>query len=251
MGPVCQRIMPATCADISGGSGWGDGQVLRKSVLLGGEGGPVAAGRDEITTTGQRPGPLGPTGFDIVGFAASAGGVNALMEVLGGLPADFPAAVIIVQHLDPRHRSLMAEIIGRHSELKVKQAEENDKILPGCVYIAPPNLHLLISRSRTLTLTDSEMVHFVRPSADLLFESLATAYRDRAIAVVLSGSGADGSMGVTAVKKTGGTVIAQDQATSEFYGMPGAAVATGNVDFVLPLDEIAGALVKLVKEEGK
>jgi two-component system chemotaxis response regulator CheB len=145
----------------------------------------------------------------------------------------------------------MAEVLGRHCKLKVTQAEADDEILPGHVYVAPPNHHLLISPARTLVLTDTELVHFVRPSADLLFESLATAYKERAVAVVLTGSGSDGALGVTAVKKMGGTVIAQDQATSEFPGMPAAAVATGNVDFVLPIGEIANALVKLVRDGGK
>ena len=89
-------------------------------------------------------------------------------------------------------------------------------------------------------------MHFVRPSADLLFESVAASYKERVIAVVLSGTGSDGSMGVKAVKKMGGTVIVQDEQSAEFYGMPGAAMQTGCVDFVLPLDEIASALVTLV-----
>ena len=95
-------------------------------------------------------------------------------------------------------------------------------------------------------MTQSEMVHFVRPSADLLFESVAASFKDRAIAVVLTGSGSDGKMGVMAIKKMGGTVIAQDEATSEFFGMPSSAIQSGNVDFVLPLGEIASALVTLV-----
>jgi two-component system chemotaxis response regulator CheB len=89
-------------------------------------------------------------------------------------------------------------------------------------------------------------VHFVRPSADLLFESVAASYRERAIAVVLTGSGSDGSMGVKAIKKMGGTVVAQDERSAEFPGMPGAAIHSGSVDFVLPLEEIAPALVTLV-----
>jgi two-component system chemotaxis response regulator CheB len=89
-------------------------------------------------------------------------------------------------------------------------------------------------------------VHFVRPSADLLFESVAGSYKERAIAVVLTGTGSDGSMGVAAVKKMGGTVIAQEERSAEFSGMPGAAIASGNVDFILRLEEIPDALVKLV-----
>jgi len=184
--------------------------------------------------------------FDIVAVAASAGGLQALRQLVAELPPDFPAAVLVVQHLDPRHRSLMAEILGRATHLKVKQAEEGEAVRASTVYIAAPNRHLLVGPDGTLSLSDMELVHFLRPSADLMFESVAGSYRDRAIAVVLTGTGTDGAMGVRAVKKVGGTVIAQDEATAEFFGMPGAAAQTGSVDIVLPLSEIASALVSLV-----
>lgn len=186
--------------------------------------------------------------FDIVAFAASAGGLTALSAVLAGLPGDFPAAIVIVQHLDPRHRSLMADILARRTPMKVVQAQEGDRLRPATVYIAPPDRHLLVNPDSTLSLTQSELVHFVRPSADLLFESVAAAFRDRAIAVVLSGTGSDGAMGVRAIKKMEGTVIVQDERSSEFFGMPGAAIQTGGADFILPLDEIASALVTLVSK---
>ena len=184
--------------------------------------------------------------YEIVALAASAGGVFALIEVLGKLPANFPAAVVVVQHLDPRHRSLMPEIVGRRSKLPVAQASDGVEIEAAHVYLAPPDRHLLINRDRTVTLTQTELVNFVRPSADLLFESVAAAYGEHAIAVVLTGAGKDGSMGVTAVKKRGGTVLVQDEATSEFFGMPSAAIRTGTVDFVLSLEEIPSALITLV-----
>jgi two-component system chemotaxis response regulator CheB len=184
--------------------------------------------------------------FEIVALAASAGGLNALTEVLAALPRDFPAALVVVQHLDPRHRSLMAEILGNRISLRVAEAREGDRLEPGVVFIAPPNRHLLVNPDGTLSVSQSELVNFVRPSADLLFESTAATYRERAIAVVLSGSGRDGAMGVKAIKKVGGTVIVQDQKTSEFSGMPEAARQTGVVDFVLPLQEIAPALQTLV-----
>ncbi|MCL4299966.1 MAG: chemotaxis protein CheB [Anaerolineae bacterium] len=194
----------------------------------------------------QHASQLPPAAFDVVALASSAGGLRALSEILAVLPANFPAALAIVQHLDPRHRSLMAEILNRRTPLPVKEAEAGDCLQPGMIYIAPPNKHLLVNPDRTITLAQTELVHFVRPSADLLFESVAATYRERAIAVVLTGSGSDGSMGVQAIKKMGGTVIAQDEASAEFYGMPSAAIQTGQVDFILPLKEIASALITLV-----
>jgi len=178
-------------------------------------------------------------------MASSAGGLNALGQVLSELPAEF-VPVVVVQHLDPRHRSFMAEILGRRTALEVRQAQEGDRVEGGVVYIAPPDRHLLVNADGNLSLTRTELVHFVRPSADLLFESVAASYRERAIAVVLTGSGSDGEMGVRAVKKMGGLVIAQDRSSSEFFGMPGAAIDTGSVDIILPLNEIASTLVGLV-----
>jgi len=189
---------------------------------------------------------LAGVAFDIVALAASAGGLTAISRVLSGLPAGFPATLVVVQHLDPRHRSLMADILSRRTALKVRQAEEGDQLAPATVYIAPPDRHLLVTPDGTVSLSQSELVHFLRPSADLLFESVAASYRDRAIAVVLTGTGRDGAMGVQAIKKMGGTVIVQDEKTAEFFGMPGAAIQTGQADFILPLDEIASALVTLV-----
>jgi two-component system chemotaxis response regulator CheB len=188
--------------------------------------------------------------FELVAMAASAGGLRAIGQVLSPLPEDFPVSIVVVQHLDPRHASLMAGILSRRTPLAVHEAEEGVKLLPSTVYVAPPNKHLLVNGDGTLSLTQTELVHFVRPSADLLFESTAASYRERAIAVVLTGTGTDGAMGVRAVKKMGGTVIAQDESSSEFFGMPGAAIQTGSVDFVLPLGEIPPALTTLVRSGG-
>jgi two-component system, chemotaxis family, protein-glutamate methylesterase/glutaminase len=184
--------------------------------------------------------------FDIVAMVSSAGGLAAVRHVLEQLPADFPASIVIVQHLDPRHRSLMAGILSRHTQLTVKEAEEGDRLVPGQVWLAPPDRHLLVNPDRSLSLSQSELVHFLRPSGDLLFESVAASYKDRVIAVVLTGTGSDGSMGVRGIKKMGGTVIVQHPENAEFSGMPEAAIATQLVDFILPLDDIAGALVTLV-----
>ena len=185
-------------------------------------------------------------GFEIVAFCASAGGFNALRTVLSEIPPDFPAPIVVVQHLDPRHRSVMAELLGRRSAVDIKQAAIGDRVSPGHVLIAPPDHHLLVNADGSISLTHTELVHFVRPSGDLLFESVAASYADRAVAVVLSGTGSDGAQGVTAIKSKGGTVVVEDEGSAEFAGMPASAIRTGCVDFILRLEEIAPALVKLV-----
>jgi two-component system chemotaxis response regulator CheB len=194
------------------------------------------------------PHDLSPS-FEIVAMASSAGGLNALTSILSRLPGDLPAPIVVVQHLDPRHRSLMAGVLSKRTPLRVVEASDGQKLEAGTVYIAPPDRHLLVNADGTLSLTYSELVHFVRPSADLLFESVAASYRERCIGVVLTGTGSDGAMGVKAIGKMGGTVIAQDEASSEFYGMPSAAIETGYVHFVLPLEEISPAIVSLIEQD--
>lgn len=185
--------------------------------------------------------------FELVVIASSAGGIRALVRLLSDLPAEFDVPVLIVQHLDPRHETVIAQVLERHCELPVKLAEHEEKAKPGIVYVAPPDRHLFIGADTVLTLTDGELVHFVRPSADLLFESAAGAYGASTIACVLSGTGSDGSMGVRAIKDRGGTVIVQDPDLAEFRGMPDAAVEAAAVDFVLPLAEIVPVVRRLVE----
>jgi two-component system, chemotaxis family, protein-glutamate methylesterase/glutaminase len=185
--------------------------------------------------------------YGIVAIAASAGGITALGRVLGGLPAGFPVPVVVVQHLDPRHETIIADVLGRRAKMPVRLAQEGEKAEAGTIYVAPPNHHLLVGPQGVLTLSSSELVHFVRPSADLLFESVAGTYGPRAIACVLTGTGSDGAMGASAVKSRGGTVIAEDPELAEFKGMPEAVVRAGTVDFVLPLDEIASVIRGLVQ----
>jgi two-component system chemotaxis response regulator CheB len=188
-----------------------------------------------------------PDRCDVVALAASAGGIHGLATVLGALGAGLPAPVLVVQHLDPRHRTVIADVLRRRTEMEVKLAEDQERTRPGAVYIAPPDRHLLARPEGLLSLTDSEPVHFVRPSVDLLFESVAGAYGPRAVACVLTGTGRDGATGVSAVKSRGGTVVVQDPRTAEFSGMPDAAVGTVTVDFVLPLEGIAAVIRELVE----
>jgi two-component system chemotaxis response regulator CheB len=192
---------------------------------------------------------LPASAFDIVAIAASAGGLRAISALLEFMPAEFPIPLAIVQHLDPHHRSLMAQILARRTKLQVAQAEDGVLLRAGFVYVAPPDRHFLVNADMTATLTRTELVHFVRPSADLLFESVAAAFRQRAMVVVASGTGRDGSMGVQAVKKMGGTVIVEDPATAEFGGMPEAAVHTECADWIIPLEQIGPVIQRLVMPE--
>lgn len=185
--------------------------------------------------------------YDIVALAASAGGLHALTHVLSALPADFAAAIVLVQHMQPRRKSLLAEILDRGTGLRVRPAGEGDVLEDGTVYVAPPDRHLMVEAGGTLRLVDTPRTHFVRPSADRLFESVASAFGDRAIAVVLTGTGSDGADGIRAIKLGGGLVLAQDKASAEHFGMPGAAIETGCIDRVLGLEEIAPALISLIQ----
>lgn len=181
-------------------------------------------------------------------MAASAGGLKALSVILGGLPADFPAAIAIVMHLAPEHKSLLAEILNSRTHLDVKQAHTGHILSPSSVFVAPPNHHLFVAKGGRLKLSSSsvEKVHYARPSAEPLFASVAAVYKKRAIAVVLTGGDGDGSFGVQIIKDNGGRVIAQDRPTSQDFSMPETAIKTGDVDFILPLNEIAPKLIELV-----
>ena len=182
----------------------------------------------------------------VVAIAASAGGLRAIEAVLSQLPTDFPAAVVIVQHLYPKQNSILADVLARHSNLPVRQVRVGSRLEDSVALVAPPDRHVVVHADGSVSLSDAAAVHYVRPSADVLFASVAASFGARAVAVVLTGSGRDGTAGVQAVKAAGGAVIAQDEATSEFFGMPGGAIAGGVVDYVLPLDRIAARLCELV-----
>lgn len=196
----------------------------------------------------EQSGRVGPDErYDLVAIASSAGGIRALSVVLGGISAPFGAAIVVVQHLDPHHETLIAKVLSRPARLPVRLARHHETAQAGTIHVAPPNHHLLVEPGGRLVLTSTELVHFVRPSADLLFESVAGAYGPRAIGCVLTGTGQDGATGVAAIKARGGTVIVEDPKTAEFTGMPEAAVATGSADFLLPLDRIATVITDLVQ----
>jgi two-component system chemotaxis response regulator CheB len=180
----------------------------------------------------------------VVAMVASLGGQEALGEVLAALPASFPAAVLVLQHLEGGRVSSLPQILEKRTALRVRAAADGDELCAGTVYVAPSGRHLSI-RGRTLALTDTDPVHFSRPSADVLLDSLADAGAP-VVAVVLTGRGKDGAAGSVHVRESGGTVLAQDHGTSADFGMPGAALRAGGVSEVLPLESIAPRLVQLI-----
>ncbi|MGG6242224.1 chemotaxis protein CheB [Nodosilinea sp. AN01ver1] len=188
--------------------------------------------------------------FELVTIVASAGGIKALGELLPQLPVDFAVALIVVMHLNPNTASLLPQILNRMTALKVKDAEAGEKIEATTIYTAPPDHHLLVTGDRRLRLTQTQKVNFTRPAADCTLISVAKCFGHQAIAVVLTGYGHDGALGVRAIKQHGGRVIAQDPATASVANMPQAAIATGAVDWVLPLEQIPPALAKLVQRRG-
>lgn len=183
--------------------------------------------------------------FDIVVMAASAGGLDAVREVLSVLPGNFPLPLAVVLHRSSQRPSLLAEVLRRRTSLRVKQVEAGEGLDPGTVYLAPSDLHLSVTPERTFALTGGGRLSYVLSSADPLFASVAKVYGSRGIAVVLSGSGRDGAEGARAIGEAGGTVLVQDEATAQAFGMPEAAIATGEVTAILSLQSIGPALVRL------
>jgi two-component system chemotaxis response regulator CheB len=179
-------------------------------------------------------------------IVASAGGLAALKQVLGSLPHSLHAAVLVLLHLSPDHPSMMADLLAGSTRRSVKQAQGGEFAAAGTVFVAPPDHHLELGADGALRLTQAPLVHFSRPSADVLLESVAQPGR-LVIAVVLTGAGRDGASGVAAVKAAGGRVIIQDPASAAFPGMPTAAIATGAADWVLPLEAIGARIVALVE----
>jgi two-component system chemotaxis response regulator CheB len=186
-------------------------------------------------------------GLWVVGLVASTGGLDALTQALAPLPADFPGAIVALQHLRPEHPSRLAELLARHTALCVQPARDGQRLQPGLVLVAPPGRHTLICPDHTIALIHSGQTPPSRPSADLLLTSMAISCRERAVAVVLSGAGHDGTAGAAAVKRMGGLVFAQDQATAREFGMPGSAIAFDQiVDRVLALARIGPTLDELL-----
>lgn len=186
--------------------------------------------------------PAAPAALLVLG--ASAGGVQALCEVVRALPAGLDAAVFAVLHLSPYGRSAMPAILSRCGPLTAVHPADGEAIRPGCIYVAPPDLHMLVERG-VVRLSRAASENGFRPSVDVLFRSAARSYGARVVAVVLTGNLDDGTAGLAAVKRHGGVAVVQDPAEADYPGMPASAVRNVDIDYVLPLGEIPGVLVGL------
>ena len=171
--------------------------------------------------------------FPIVAIGASAGGFVACEAFLREMPADAGLAIVVIQHLDPTFKSLLADLLGKRTEMPVKEACHDMLIEPNSVYVIPPNQYLAITAGR-LQLQEPDKARGMRMPIDHFFCSLAESHREWAIAVVLSGIDGDGTQGIRHINETGGFILAQTADSSEYPGMPTSALGTGLVDFELP-----------------
>ena len=191
--------------------------------------------------------------YEVLGIGASTGGPRALHEILQHFPKNFPSPILVVQHIAKAFIEGLVNWINKDSELSVKIAKQGEKLKPATVYLAPPDLHLLVRNDR-IHLKDTPPVNNCRPSVDVLFQSLAESYGERAVAVLLTGMGNDGAVGMKEIYERGGKTIAQDQETSLVFGMPASAIEMSVVDKVLPLGRIPEEILNafsLLKKGGR
>lgn len=184
--------------------------------------------------------------FLIVGVGASAGGLEAFTQLLGALPYKPGMAFILVQHLDPQHQSMLTDILSKTCKMPVHEANEGVAVQPDCIYVIPPNASMAIFQGK-LRLTPRGHSQHPHLPVDFFLRSLAEDQKINAVGVILSGNGSDGVAGLAAVKAEGGITFAQDEQSAKFSGMPHSAIASGNVDFVLPPNQIPDELMKLVR----
>src|SRR5689334_14039956 len=187
---------------------------------------------------------------DILAIGSSTGGPDALTKVLTSIPADLPVPIVITQHMPPVFTRMFAERLDRSTPLHVVEATDGMELTPGWAYIAPGDSHLVLHRRGTATLTQlsgAPPENSCRPAVDVMFRSVAALYGASAFAAVLTGMGQDGRGGAKVLRDAGAEVLAQDEATSVVWGMPGAVVGAGLADEILPLDKIAAHLVSRIK----
>jgi len=180
----------------------------------------------------------------LVVVGTSFGGLTALQTLLPALPTTFHAPIIIVQHRSREAGSGLCAFLQKHSLLPLHEPEDKEAVMPGHVYLAPRDYHLLLD-GETFALSIEAPVEYARPSIDVLFESAADAYREKVVGVILTGANADGARGLARIKDCGGMCIVEDPATAESRQMPDAALAATRVDKILPLADVAPFLIEL------
>ncbi len=183
----------------------------------------------------------------VIAIVSSTGGPNALSQVIGGLPRDFPAPILIVQHMSPGFIDGLAEWLDQQNHIRVRVAKQDSPIVPGEALLAPDRVHLTIGGNRHIDLLDTPPIGGHRPSGNMLLKSVAETYGSKALGVILTGMGNDGSEGMATLKKAGGRSIVQDQASSVVFGMPRSVIALGLADRILPLEQIASAIARFAK----
>ena len=184
--------------------------------------------------------------IEAVVIGASAGGVEALSEILPVLPATFRPALLIVLHLPRERPSLLVEIYEKRCALPVREADDKEPVEPGTVYFAPPDYHMLVEKNRQIALSTDEPVHYSRPSVDVLFESAADVYGERLLGIILTGANEDGAAGLHAIHRAGGVTVVQQPDSAKVPLMVVSALQRNPADFVLSLPEIGQLLKGLV-----
>ncbi len=184
----------------------------------------------------------------VVVIGSSTGGPSALYELVPHLPADLPAAMLLVQHMPPVFTRSLADRLNELSNIDIKEAEQGDVLKQGLVLLAPGNYHMEVKMDHKISLNQKPPVLGLRPSVDITMLSASLAYGASTIGVVLTGMGSDGTRGATSIKAAGGKIVAQDEATCVVYGMPRSVKESGSVDKVVPLAKIAGEIERMCRE---
>ena len=203
-----------------------------------------------VTTRSVGAGKTGTQKYSVLAIGTSTGGPNALAELLPRLPPNFPVPIVIVQHMPPIFTRILAERLTTASHLKVVEGSMGAVLQPGTAYIAPGDYHMTIARgSQTTVVTKTNQnppEHSCRPAVDVLFRSVAEVYKDKVLAVILTGMGRDGALGCAKIKQTGGGILAQDEASSVVWGMPGLVAKQGLAEKVLNIESLAEEITRRI-----
>ena len=186
-----------------------------------------------------------------IGIGASAGGLEALQNLVNHIPTNTNFAYIVAQHLSPTYKSLLVELLSKDAPIKIKAAEDGEIIEANTMYICPPNKNIVVDEDKILLLETKEISYGPKPSVNLLFESIANAKKNKSIGIILSGTGSDGSRGIRAIKSEDGFTIAQQPMNAKYDGMPNSAINTGNIDLILDTEVMITEIIEILNYRGK